>query len=531
MIAALLVLSCATELAAPIVAEDATTEPLPTPRLARRLSLDLRGVLPSEAELDAVEADPAALDDLRTEWLADPRLEDRVVAMLAEQWHTRVDVFDIEWRDYDLDESEEFAFERSVGEEPLRLAARVVVEDRPWSDVVTSQTTVANEMLAELWPLEREPGDGWQPATYTDGRPMSGVLSTNGLWWRYNTNRSNMNRRRAAVIVDLLLCEDLLGRPVSFSAGDTLADADGTEDAVHTEPSCLSCHAAIDPIAATLFGFWWVSQYSVEEETYYHAERELLGPAWLEVEPAWFGAPLGGLADLGPHVAADARFSRCAVETFAEGLWRRPPTLEDRATIEALNDDFEADDLRVPGLLDALTRTESYVAAAAWEREDERPVRMLSPDQLGTALADLTGFRWEAEGYDQLANDDIGVRVLLGGVDGHSVYRPQAEPGLSWALTLKRLAEAAATTAVDRDLVDGEGLLLDAVDLEHTPDDLVFSEQIAALHWRLLAERADEATLDGLTGLWLDVHEDHGAREAWIAVLSALLRDPLFVAR
>ena len=41
---------------------------------------------------------------------------------------------------------------------------------------------------------------GWQVSRYTDGRPAAGVLSTNGLWWRYYSTVSNLNRSRAAAI-------------------------------------------------------------------------------------------------------------------------------------------------------------------------------------------------------------------------------------------------------------------------------------------------------------------------------------------
>ena len=164
-----------------------------------------------------MEADPAALQTLRDTYLDDPRLEDRLVSLFAERWHTRVDVFDIEYYDYHLDPLEEFAFEQAVGEEPLRLIARIAVEDRPWVEIVTTDTTVANEVLGALWPLDYPEGEtGWQEVHYTDGRPAVGVLATNGLWWRFNTDNSNMNRKRAAALARLLLCVDYLARPVSF---------------------------------------------------------------------------------------------------------------------------------------------------------------------------------------------------------------------------------------------------------------------------------------------------------------------------
>ena len=514
-------LSCGKEPAPVVVPEVFSRTPLEGARLARRVSLDLRGTLPSAEELEAVEADEAALDALIEDWLQDPRFEERLVALLAEQWHTRVDVFDIEWLDYpELSEEQEFAFERSVGEEPLRLMAWVVTEDRPWTEVVTAQHTLADPLLASIWPLEREDpaAEGWVPAVYTDGRPMSGVLSTNGLWWRYNTNRSNMNRKRAATLMDRLLCVDMLARPVSFSGSDTLADVEGTEDAVHSDPACLSCHSALDPVAATLFGFWWVAQYNVDEETAYHAERELLGPQYLEVEPAWFGKPLGGLADLGPHVAVDPRFRRCAVERFAQGLWRRPVSLADRSTLDTLETRFAEEDLVVRPLLAEILDTEAYRAASASGpgSEAENTVRMLSPEQ-------LTGSTWQRDGFDQLANDDLGFRVLAGGVDGATVYKPQVEPGLTWALVTQRWAESVAQTV----LADGGSPL--ATELERGFGEDADEALLAELHWRLLGVRADDSTLSDLGGLWTEVAEEHGADEAWVAVLTALLRDPLFL--
>ena len=40
---------------------------------------------------------------------------------------------------------------------------------------------MANPMLGEIWPVDYPDGaEGWQQATYTDGRPGAGVLATNG---------------------------------------------------------------------------------------------------------------------------------------------------------------------------------------------------------------------------------------------------------------------------------------------------------------------------------------------------------------
>ena len=111
--------------------------------------------------------------------------------------------------------------------EPLRLLAPIAVRDVPRSGIAMAYYTLADDLLADIWPLDYPAGEtGWQEATYTDGRPPAGVLSTNGLWWRYVTSNSNMNRSRVAAISRILLCEDYLERPVSFSETAGLSDVE-----------------------------------------------------------------------------------------------------------------------------------------------------------------------------------------------------------------------------------------------------------------------------------------------------------------
>ncbi|MCB9797246.1 MAG: hypothetical protein H6741_31545 [Alphaproteobacteria bacterium] len=505
--------------------------PLEAPRLARRISLDLRGVLPSEEELDAVEADPSLLPSLAEQWMQDPRFEERLVHLLALRWRTRVDVFDIEAFDYQLPEDQEYRFERAVGEEPLRLMARIAAEDRPWTDIVTTDHTLATPLLLDIWPLEAlEEGETWVSARYTDGRPAAGVLATNGLWWRYTTTDSNMNRTRAAAISRLLLCEDFMARPVSFAGDDRRVEGDA-EVAVREDPYCLACHAAIDPMSAALFGFWWPFLYSVAEETRYHPEREPLGEEVLGTPPAWFGEPMAGLADLGVHVANDPRFLTCAVESFAESLWQRPARLEDQDSLEALRADFVEDGWRVKALLAGILETEAYTAGDSWDAAEAVGPRMLRPDQLDSALTALSGYEWSAQGYRLLDDDTVGFRVLAGGADGLTVLSPASQPGLTHALVLQRAAQTHAAVITSRQLNNAPQpqSVFSHVRRESRPGDEAFVEELRSLHWRLYAERPSEEWLENITALWAAVYAQGAEEEAWASVLSVMLRDTRFM--
>ncbi len=496
--------------------------PLPAPRLLRRISLDLRGVLPTIAELDAVEADPSTLPELVGSFFAAPTFEDRFVSLLSERWHTVLDTYEVGPGDYALPPGEGDQFAHSVGEEPLRLIAHVVANDRPWSEVVTADYTMANELLASIWPIDYPTdGSGWQESTYRDGRPAAGVLSTNGFYWRYVTNVSNKSRGRAAAVSRLLLCSDMLSRPIVFQRGQAL----DPEEAVRTEAGCVGCHATLDPLAASMFGFWWTIQYNPYEMESYHRERERLGPELLGTEPGWYGTPTDGLVDLGWAISHDPRFTRCAAESFAEELWHRPTDIDDYGTMETLRADFEADGLRPQALLRAIVATPQYGAGF----DGAAPVEhLLSANQQRMALEDLAGLNWVDRGYTVLENDALGLRVLAGGVDGYSVTRVQERPGLTWSLVNQRAAQAAASELVARDL-DAAAPEVLGVSGDARPGDAVFTAQLQALHWRLYATRAREAWLTEIAALWTAIEPDEGPEGAWEAAIEAMLRDPLFV--
>jgi len=526
----LLALACTT-------AEDGEVrfEVLSDARLLRRISLDVRGTLPNLAELDAVEADPSRIETYRDEWMDGPRFEDRMVDVYAEQWQTRIDLFHVFWTEYaQLDDdgpTVEYSFERSVSDEPLRLLAHIAATDAPWTDAVNADYTMANPLLEEIWPLEREPGEGWTEARYTDDRPAVGVLATNGLWWRYHSTVTNFNRARVSVVMRLLVCHDIQAQSVSFGEAPSLTEGDSLENALREEPYCVGCHSVIDPVASSLFGFWPANEHSAPEIDRYHPEREKLGEEMLGVTPAWYGTPVDGLWELGPVIAADPRYDRCAVESMASGMWRRPiDPIEDAALLDRLEEDFVENGRRVKPLIVALSDTREYRAGDLGSAADEAtveaavPVRLLTPDQLQSALWEATGFSWRWEGYEQLRNDQYGYRLMLGGVDGVYLTRPQTRPGMTWAASAQRLAEAAAYTAA-QSLGTGDGLLGEVSTGASAGDD-DFDEALEDTVRRLHARRPDATERQDLAALW-SLGEDPA--EGWTIVVTALLRDPEFL--
>ena len=179
-------------------------EPLESTSLLRRMSLDLRGSIPTLEELQRAQEEPGVLDALVAEFLSDSRYTDRLVDLMAEQWLTRVDSFNLSHVDYKLNDEEAFEFIRSVGEEPLQMMAYVGTHDLPWTS--GDWGLHHGQRVAARWPLEDlAGGNGWRPARYANGRPAGGIVMSNGLWWRYYTTPNNYNRSRAAALSRLSL--------------------------------------------------------------------------------------------------------------------------------------------------------------------------------------------------------------------------------------------------------------------------------------------------------------------------------------
>lgn len=524
---------------APEAPEASPYAPLEGAALLRRLSLDLRGTLPTETEIAAVAANPEAVWTVADIMVESDAFERRFADLVAEQWLTRVDEFNVGAIDYGLDAADEPAFVHDVGSEVPVFLAAVAAEDLPWTEAVRADWTMTTPLLMQVWGLEEIDGrdsarSGWVRARYTDGRPAGGVVMTNGMWWRYWSAPNNFNRTRAAAIGRLLLCDDWLTRPVHIDAAAFL-EGSSLEDAVSTQPACIGCHDSLDPLASALFGYWWFDLYDPLEMRGYHPEREFLGERYLHVAPAWFGREMSGPADLGRMIAEDPRFLRCTAQRVAQSYWRRTPGDDDFAAVNGLVAEFEAGGWTMRSLVRAVIHSPEYAASGFAEGAEVDDAiatqRVFQPTQLAAVVEEVTGYTWTESGYDQLDNDLIGYRVLAGGVDGAGVAVPGEDPSVTRALVDQRLAEAAAAFVVRGDLAveTDDRRLLTKIAGDEGPDNAAFAEQLRWLHERMHGHEASEAEVaEEVAFAEQLVAAGYDVEAVWTALVQLNLRDPAF---
>ena len=190
----------------------------------------------------------------------------------------------------------EWMFRRAVAREPLELIAYVVMNDRPYTEVLTADYTMVNALTdlayrsesgldhkfaAEDGFYDRRPFGIFRPG-YNDGHiphdqafeineeegifrfsdyqvwPHAGVLSTQSWLARYPSTDTNRNRARARWTYFHFLGLDIEKSAPRSTDPAALAD---TDNPTMKNPACTVCHERLDPVAGAYESFGDLGHY------------------------------------------------------------------------------------------------------------------------------------------------------------------------------------------------------------------------------------------------------------------------------
>ncbi len=510
-----------------------------------RASLLVRGHRPSATELAEFRAAPYTLPDRIDAWMAEPTFGANVRDALNEWWRTRVTHRNLLPMLGPLEGVDRGAVATSLGEAPLIFAEQVVLEGRPFTDVLTTTGAWVDPHVAAVFGLEHDPaGPLWQ-APNPGSRPVAGILSVDPLWFRHITGDANAQRSRAEFVYDRLLCDGLTDLPLP------IGDLSPASNAVATEPACTGCHDVLDPAAANFFGW---RRYALQNEVTQAYLNACADPtycyplAWYEPEdttgwseaglppPGFEHLPTKDLATFASAVATDPRFLACTARRLRGWLTQTDPLTLPSAVVDADVATLNAHGNR----LDALWK--SIVLEPAVTGTDAPGPLLVRPEALARSVEFFTGFRWHIDPNPQgctllgcsrevdVFNDDLwGQRTLAGGQDGWDVLDPVHAPTATRLLARERLAFKAADHLVTTDfaLPAEERVLLTLVE-PSTHGTAKVKEQIAHLHsrWLGLPFDPDSEEVAADVDLWVEVAGHASNTEAWRAVVAARLADP-----
>ncbi len=531
-----------------------------------RASMALRGVRPSIEELEQVIADPTTLEDVVDSYLDDPRFGETMADMYSERLLLRDDIRSR------LDAVGPLAgvpvrqLSGALADSPLRLVSEVAMDERPLTDLVTTDQVWTDWVLHEAFDAEFDPsGPEWQATRWTDGRPAAGLLSHTSVWLRHPSNGQNYNRGRAEVIADTFLCSSFASVDTPVLDGLDLSDDEAVANAVQDNPACATCHSDLDPLAATLWVYTpGVPSGSIEEAydngctgtdanmcyplQLFHAERQDLWERKGLRPPGFFGTPVDNVGQLGQLLSDDPAFGECAARTVYAYLAQIDREEVSEEVVNALVSAYDSEGGTARALARAAVLSDTFMASSATETiPDPAGVLVIRPEQHARLLDDLTGFRWLAEPdrpscvenhncygqADLLASDAFGFRSLSGGVDGRQVTTPSHVPSPVRERVWASAAIEAAAWTVRREFAAAADMrrLLTAVETTDSDETLVRA-QLAALHLRLFGEQVppEDSRLDPAWALFSG-RLDSGAsvENAWTLTLAALLQDPALV--
>ena len=290
-----------------------------------------------------------------------------------------------------------------VAHAPLELIAYIVENDRPYTEVLTADYTLANSALAQVYNADWQTlfGDsdfsvfkvvqnrgqvlhnGEFSSEFVEGvgsvidshgafveYPHAGILNEPAFLNRYPTTDTNRNRARARWAYYHFLGVDI--EKSAARAHDPAALAD-TNNPTMNNANCTVCHIAMDPVAAAFQNYGDEGVYlsswgglDALPRVYKDSDLYERGDTWYrDVRAPGFGvlaAPAESQANslqwLAQQMVSDERFAEAAIKFWwpalmAEGLIAAPEALEDihyaeqlaafdaqNTFIQALADDF-----------------------------------------------------------------------------------------------------------------------------------------------------------------------------------------------
>jgi hypothetical protein len=515
----------------------------PTEHLTRA-SLALRGVRPSLDDLRAVDSDPKALPAIVDRYLATPEF-----GATIRELHNEALLLEIEDPAFtpspigDISDKSLSEISRSIFDEPLQLIEDVVLGDRPYTDIVTADYTMADPIVATVWGLPHSASDGWERTAWPDARGAAGIITSTAFYIRYRSAGSNDNRDRANAISRALLCHNFLDSKIELDSSVNLDDPAIVANAIRNDPSCVGCHQALDPLASYLFGFYrgQLPAFAAYPVDLYDPTTEIEWFTATGRPPSYFGQRAEGLAGLGQAIARDPRFTRCAAIHFASYLTETPESDLSPDWITDLAARFVAHGYRAKQLARDIVLSDQFRTAAHADPTVAELVvgyQKLRPQQLARMVRDLTGYAWLGSSatavgpfvvgpFDYLDDDYVGYRVLAGGIDSFNVTSPVHTMTATSSLVVGKLAYDAAEYVVAHDAAapaDGRTLFT-AADVTSTDDASVRAE-LALLHARIFGELVTPDAVDDELAVFRGVLAGGGdAARAWVITLTAMLSD------
>ena len=451
----------------------------------------------------------------------------------------------------------------AVAREALQLIAHVVRENRPFTEILTADYTLVNAYSARAYGLnvsgfrrlETPPFEGYEnlppelqalaqydPTDFREVRltiaggdyagtpiPHAGILTSAMFLNRFPTTRTNLNRHRARMVFQFFLDTDILQIP--GARPDQAVDTESSSPTL-TNPSCISCHKIMDPVAST-FQNWdeggryrkrRLSHDGWPSDMYYRGLNGKLMPLEQYIDSS--------LVWLGKELVKDARFARATVKTLFTGLTGQevllPPgddvPAEDpkrvayeaqRAHLAEVERALIESGWNLKAAVKAIIKGPFYRAKAVVGNAEKFALvggaQLLTPEMLDRKITAVTGYPWKDSWASQTKLDKLnrgGYNALYGGMNSDETTTRLRHPNGLMAAVQKRMASEVACNVLAKDFhkpvaqrllfphVETTTVLYDENGNYLPENEALIRKNLAHLMWQLWGQKPEESAQD-----------------------------------
>ena len=307
-------------------------------------------------ELDTAEELARQVDRL----ILSPRFEDALRAFFQDM--LQFDLFDDLAKDPAIYPAFNSAVAADAQEQVLRTVTDVLIaQNGDYRDLFTTRSTYLTRALGIVYRLPVPTRHGWEKSEFPEGSGRAGIQSTVGFLALHSHPGRSSPTLRGKALREIFLCQEVPAPPanVNFSivqdpSNTHMPTARDRLAAHRTQPSCAGCHKIMDPIGLALENFDGLGTFrTYENEALIDASGSLDGIDFDTVE---------GLAQaLHDH----SETGRCLVEKMYRFAVGRDTVWDERAYMDYLIGDFEANGYRVPELMRTIALSQEFFAISA----------------------------------------------------------------------------------------------------------------------------------------------------------------------
>lgn len=335
--------------------------PLPDMALASRLSYFIWAGPPDLELRELAKAgklcDEAVLRSQVKRMLRDPRVS-RFAQEFFGQWLGYRDFLTQEAVNRQAFPAFDDALKRAMFEEPTRLIADLIQNDRPITDLLDGDATFVNKKLAAHYGLPVF-GDDWQRVTGLHAKGRGGVLGMAVFLTKNSQPQRTSPVKRGFWVVHKLLGEHIPPPPPDVAVLPAKETDTGGKTIrellkLHVEDAkCAACHQRFDPVGLAMEGFDPIGRTRL---------KDLAGRAIDNAVSLPSGKEVRGVPEFGKFLARDRRadFAKTLSQRFLGYALGRSLQLSDRPLLDKMKAELAANDYKLSTLFDLVATSPQF---------------------------------------------------------------------------------------------------------------------------------------------------------------------------